>query len=244
LLVNTSRAATLIGVLLLCVTGIWLMVRVVRPRWSKMNFAVAATAGLLVLATVGSLVLMAGTDNNLGRWKQFERQFDAGNSRLLAAQACLTMLPESGVWGFGPGTFQTAFPYFTAEFGNRLKGRWIFAHQDYLQTLTEWGYAGTAGWVVFIGGALVFSWRKLVRRYRRGAVSLTARVLQFSTSIALAGVLIHALGDFPLQIPSIQLYFVALVSLLWSAEHWQHGARTSVVREPLAVVAKPLACAA
>lgn len=244
LLVNTSRAATLIGVLLLVVTGVWLVVRILCPRWSKVNFAVAAVAGLLVLATVGSLILMAGTDNNLGRWKQFGRQFDDNNSRLLAAQACVTMLPESGVWGFGPGTFQTAFPYFTAEFGNRLKGRWIFAHQDYLQTLTEWGYAGTAGWVVFIGGALIFSWRKLVRRFRRGAVSPAARVLQYMTCIALTGVLIHALGDFPLQIPSIQLYFIALVSFLWSAEHWQHAARQPVVRESSAVETEQLVCAA
>lgn len=244
LLVNTSRAATLIGVLLLLITGVWLFARILRLRWSKMTLAVAAVAGLLVLATVGSLILMAGTDNNLGRWKQFDRQFDAGNSRLLAAQVCVNMLPESGVWGFGPGTFQTAFPYFTAEFGSRLKGRWIFAHQDYLQTLTEWGYAGTAGWVVFIGGALVFSWRKLLRRSRRGVMSPAVRVLQFCSTIALAGVLLHALGDFPLQISSIQLYFVALTSFLWSAEHWQHVTRKPATREHAPAEAESLACAA
>ncbi len=223
MLVNTSRAATLIAAVLAMVAAAWVARRFFRERLTLRNVAMAGVAAVLVLGALASLTFMAGTEANAGRWRQFRQQLNEENPRLLAAQVCLTMIPEAGWGGFGPGTFQTAFPYFTADYGDKLRGRWIFAHQDYLQTVTEWGYAGTALWTVLFLGAGVHAWRTLRRRGRQGGVSDSARATHFAALVALAGVFVHALGDFPLQIVSIQLYVMALTALLWTAEEWMRA---------------------
>src|SRR5262249_40886655 len=68
----------------------------------------------------------------------------------------LAMAPDAGVLGFGPGTFRAAFPGYqlTYDFGNRTvpafwtTHSWTHAHQDYLQTVIEWGYCGALFWAI------------------------------------------------------------------------------------------------
>lgn len=227
-MVNTSRAANALAAGLLLLTGLWLTWQAFRGRFGAMSPATLAGTAALLLVVIGALAFITGIDSNLGRWRQFDKDLSDDNTRLLAARACLKMIPESGWWGFGPGTFETTFPYFTAEFGNRIRGRWIYAHEDYLQTLTEWGYVGFAGWSVLLGGAVVHSWR---HRSRQRHLKDTARSTHMGIQVALAGVFLHALVDFPLQIASIQLYTISLLGLLWSAGHWmKSNPRRTVTR--------------
>jgi len=221
-MVNTSRAANSLAAGLLLLTGIWLIWQAVKGRFGDISPASIAAATVLLVIVIGTLAFMTGLDSNLGRWRQFDKQLTEDNSRLLAARACLKMIPESGWWGFGPGTFESAFPYFTAEFGNQLRGRWIFAHQDYLQTLIEWGYVGGAMWAIAIFGGII---RSVVRgfRYRR-RLSTETRITHFALLVSASGVLLHALVDFPLQIASIQLYVIVLIGMLWSSHHWIQSA--------------------
>ena len=227
-MVNTSRAATAMAVFLVAITAIWVVWQGIQGRLGNVTPSTLIITGVLVVLLIGTLAYLTGLDSNASRWKQFDKQFTEDNSRLLAARVCLKMIPEAGWWGFGPGTFETAFPYFSEDFGKQLSGRWIYAHQDYLQTLTEWGYIGFGWWAALIGGALLYSWRQ---RFRIGSgVSDSARTTQFGLTIALTSVLGHALVDFPLQITSIQLYVLTLVSILWSSKHWMIGTRRTHVQ--------------
>lgn len=226
-IVNTSRAATALAVVLVFISGLWLLWQTLKGRLGNLAPSHLLVTGVLVLLVIGALAFMTGLDSNVVRWRQFNRQLTEDNSRLLAAEVCLKMIPESGWFGFGVGTFETAFPYFTAEFGDQLKGRWIYGHQDYLQTVTEWGYVGFACWATLIGGALAHSWR---RRLKIGiGASHSARTTHFGILIALAGVFGHAMVDYPLQIASIQLYTVVLLGFLWSSRHWIRSDRHPVV---------------
>ena len=217
-LVSGSRTASLLAVLMLLAWMIWIGVLLAKHELGAVQPATVIVSGVLVLLLLGALAVMAGHDLSWQRWSQFEQQLTASNSRLLAYRACLGMMPESGWWGFGPGTFQTAFPHFTHEFGKQIGGRWIYAHQDYLQTIVEWGYVGATAWAVLLVGGAGTALARAFRYWRD--LSLVDRVTLASFLSALLGALLHALVDFPLQVASIQLYVVVLLGMLWTSRYW------------------------
>jgi O-antigen ligase len=128
------------------------------------------------------------------------------------------MLPDAGWHGFGPGTFSLVFPHYTGDQASLIPGIWRYAHDDYLETLLEWGWVASIFWAVIFFGAmaqLFNQWR------RRRDLSTSDRVLAFTSVLALAGVAAHAFVDFPLQIASIQLYAGVCVGLGWGCRRWE-----------------------
>jgi hypothetical protein len=218
LMVNTSRAACALGFFLAAWWAGWIGWQFVQGRFGNVSPATIAIIVSVIVSLVAAVAVLTGIDSSFYRWRRFDRELTENNTRLLAAQVCLKMVPEAGWWGFGPGTFATAFPYFTHETGSQLRGQWNYAHQDYLQTITEWGCVGSAGWAALVCGGVAHSLRRAWRF--GGRLSDAARVTQFAVLTALLGVLLHALVDYPLQIASIQLYVAALLGVLWSADEW------------------------
>jgi len=136
---------------------------------------------------------------------------------------------------------------------------WRFLHEDYLQTLMEWGWAGGMFWaLVFFGGiatgiqnlrrqeklrrAAKINTRgyefnpgseKIVRSQKPGTWEWTPRqrLLLWLSVLSLTGVAAHALVDFPLQISSIQLYAATLLGTCWGSERWSNKQATP--RRPL-----------
>jgi hypothetical protein len=135
------------------------------------------------------------------------------------------MVADAGVCGFGPGTFQAVFPGYQRDydFGSRLvpglwvKGRWFHAHQDYFQTVIEWGWLGAAFWALLVFGGIGVA----VASYFRRGTEQAQRWLWFCSVLALGGVLVHALVDFPFQIASLQLYIAVLLGICWSGNSAQ-----------------------
>jgi O-antigen ligase len=72
----------------------------------------------------------------------------------------------------------------------------------------EWGWAGASAWVLLLGGGF---FKALVATRDRSDESLLAA----AAALALAGVMIHALMDFPLQIASLQLFTLVIAGLCW-----------------------------
>jgi O-antigen ligase len=105
------------------------------------------------------------------------------------------------------------FPFYTHHLGDEVGGVWRFAHQDYLQTIVEWGWVGAALWAVVFAGGVWLCFRN-ARALPSGDGS---RTLLFTAGLALCGIGLHALVDFPLQIASLQLYVVVFLGLGWGA---------------------------
>jgi O-antigen ligase len=223
---NSSRAAGGLALLLVCLWAGWLVWQRFRGRFEELHIAKLMIVAIALAGAVTAIAVIAGMDHTVRRWRQLDSQFTTDNTRLLAAKVCLDMVPQAGAVGFGPGTFQTTFPYFTHQYGDQLRGRWIFAHQDYLQTLVEWGYIGSALWAMVIVGAVGLSLSRAIGKGEH--LTDSARVTHFAVSTALLGVLLHALVDFPLQIASIQLYVAVMLGLLWSSRHWLSEPRQRV----------------
>ena len=87
-------------------------------------------------------------------------------------------------------------------------------HNDYLQTLVEWGWIGLLGWILLVGNAFRPLWRACRSRTMEWPLAVTA-------AIALGGVFIHAFVDCPLEVPVLQL-FTAVYLGLGLSFGWSH----------------------
>lgn len=205
--VNVSRAGAFLSALLAVVmvlSELWL------ARERLYSRVAAAVAAVTIAAAVAGLALSAGGELAWQKWGMLKVQLNDDNPRYLAAAVCREMVNDAGLWGFGPGTFAAAFPHYTGRLDYALRGVWMHAHEDYLQAAIEWGWIGAGLWgVLLFGGMARLLWR--------GHPEPDAR-LRLGCGLALAGMALHALVDFPFQIPSLQLYAAALLGVAWAKE--------------------------
>ena len=211
--VNVSRAGNAICALLLLGMIGWIVSA--RLRSLRSRRLVTATASAFLLAGAAAVLAISfGVDRTVLRWeRQWNSLFD--NSRYQVYEVLVSSaIPASGWWGHGPGTFARVFNIHRDLTGNPVKGWWINAHSDVLQTPVDYGWSGAAAWTILIGGALVAAALGARRRGRRPDES---EILSMACTFALAGVSLHAFVDFPLQISSLQLYTVVIAGLAWGA---------------------------
>jgi len=209
---NTSRMAQLIGIMIV----ICLLIRF-GPRLisgltrSERNVTLAGAAAIVFV--LFAIAQASHLEQPLHRWEKLGDQLPA-DARWAAAGVALHAFPEAGVLGFGPGTFRAVFPSFEKPADDSFKGGWRFLHEDYLQTVMEWGWLGSFVWALLFFGGIVVAIRRL-RRMRESA--WRQRVILLMSILALIGVALHALVDFPLQIESIQLYVATCLGVCWSS---------------------------
>ena len=217
---TASKAAIVITFLLLFALLLW-RARIVAVIWRGL-----ATPLLRVIAVAAfALALFAlgwfGWDMMMHRWTEEAWVSKSFGTRLLAYQACWSMHTDSGLWGFGPGTFRICFPFYTNYLGDKIEGFWRFAHDDYLQALIEWGWIGAGVGAVLFGGGIgtgIFNY------WRRGPLlARFDRMFLFTVILALIGVALHATVDFPLQIASLQLYAAVYLGISWGSRWWKEA---------------------
>lgn len=224
-LVNTSRGAQAITVLLLAGLGLWAGVRLMRGDGRR-----ARTARLtLAVAGVGCLVLGGAVVPHLHRvvqkWEQLPQVLTGDSGRMQVWPVAAAMARRSGPLGQGPGAFKMLLPR-SPLLTNAFYSRWIIqrpipgaqtsmwsqAHEDYLQTAVEFGWLGSfaAGTVLFGGIACV--WRAVRRDRGRPSTLVYVGVLA-----ALLAVALHSTFDFPQQVASLQLYVAVYLGIAWAA---------------------------
>jgi hypothetical protein len=172
----------------------------------------------LLIGAVALIVWGAGPGVTQDRWQRlFDSQRDATlTDRLSVDRACVAALPEAGLTGFGAGTFSAIFPGLEERLPQPPPGRWLFAHDDYLQTALEWGAVGASAWALYFFGAAA----RLATELRRDAWGPEDRTCAAGLLVSLAAVAAMALVDFPFQIASLQLEVAVIAGLGWSSRAW------------------------
>jgi hypothetical protein len=125
---------------------------------------------------------------------------------------------ENPLWGVGPNHFDFAFRRYRPEGVQYRPDR---VHNDYLNTLADWGIAGvvlvTSAWVM-LGIGLVKSWR--VARGSRNELGESKGRNRFAfmlgASLGLLAILFHSVVDFNMNIPANAILAITLMALLSS----------------------------
>ena len=213
---NTSRMGQFIGVLIALVLLGLFAGKFIR-RVGHVEWKTAVIAVLVGAATLWAITEVSHLDVSAKRWEKFQASL-AADARWVVDQAAIDALPTAGPFGFGPGAFSVVFPFFNLN--DTSPDGWLFLHNDYLQTLMEWGWVGGTLWAgVFLGGMFV-AIRGLTNKRRSRGWYPRQRLLLAVSLVALGGVALHAVVDFPLQIASIQLYAATYLGICWGAAAW------------------------
>jgi O-antigen ligase len=215
---NTSRMAQLIGVILIVSLLVSFVRRALRRR-GRVDYRSLLLGSGVVVFTLFAIARVSHLDQPLKRWNELSAQLPA-DARWLAFRAALRALGDASWFGFGPATFRVIFPYYTSGFGPRIEGTWRFLHEDYLQTLLEWGWLGSVLWGLLFFGGIVVAIRNLRTPERAHEWQPRYRRLLLVIVLALLGVALHSLVDFPLQIASLQLYVAVYLGICWGSNRW------------------------
>jgi O-Antigen ligase len=215
---NTSRMAQLIAVGSFVAVS-WHLGPALIRRFSRLQPKVALGGAAAILLTLFALGQAVHLEQPLNRWARLSEQVPI-DARWLASSVALGAVRDAGAFGFGPGTFRAVFPIYNSAANHPVLDGWRFLHEDYLQTWLEWGWFGSGLWALLFFGGMAVALRSL-RTSRARQWTPRRRVILPLIVIALAGVSVHALVDFPLQIMSIQLYVATYLGLCWGSVLWK-----------------------
>lgn len=192
-----SRMGVIVAVLVMAaVVAYGALRKGIRVRW--------------VLAAVLAAVLMVPAIWRTAReWRGCEGGWslpqlkDNAVHRLSVQGAVLGMVPDRWVTGFGAGTFEKAFPYYQPR---SLPGSYRHAHNEYTEGLVEFGLVGT-------GLILWLVWSACCRPVRDGRWVGLSGWERAGIWIALGGLLVHALSDFPFTTPAAGVLTAVVIGM-------------------------------
>jgi O-antigen ligase len=178
-------------------------------------------ASLVFFAVIVGGVLVIGPKSHF--FKSRVNQMVAGekfddDARLITWRPALEIWGENLWWGAGPGLFDERFRAFRPE---GLQQQPYRAHNDFLNTLTDWGVAGavivaTALGLLVVG--IIKTWR--VVRGPRQALGGRSESNRFAfvlgASVGLLALFFHSAVDFNMHIPANAILAITLMALLVS----------------------------
>lgn len=173
------------------------------------------TRGLLVpvglLAVTASVILVwidtAPIETKLARLQDVPEELTGSGQRAGAYRGTLAMFCDRWFLGIGAGTFAAVFPYYQPP---DVIGSWQYAHCDWLQYLAELGIVGS-GILVAVGIAASRRRQSATPAHEhRSSRSMT----RHAVTLALGGLGLHAVVDFPLHIAGVTTLAVVYFALL------------------------------
>ena len=152
------------------------------------------------------------------RWDMVTKELTESHSadvRPAVWRAAIRLWQEHLWWGAGPGHFDYRFRAFRPPTVQERPDR---VHNDYLNTLADWGVVGTL--LVAAAWGLLFAGVAQTWHYVRGSLgelggrSSNKFAFVFGASLGLLAILVHSVADFNMHIPANALLAVTWMALL------------------------------
>lgn len=171
---------------------------------------------IAVIALIGGgLIIVA--ERSFAIRSRMSTVFDPSNVRFQLWEAAGKQFQLAPAFGTGSRTYVQYGRTFRAP---QMHMDPVFAHNDWLQTLAEYGITGVLLVVGFVVAHLRQGWRRWLRMVARFSPGVTspaesrALALQMGTLSAISACLVHATMDFNLHIPANLLVTAFLFGML------------------------------
>jgi len=165
--------------------------------------------------------------------KRYEDTFETGhltNVRFDYWPAAIHIFEDHPLWGGGPGHFDSEFARYRPRV---VQMRPVYAHNDYLNTLAEWGVTGLA--IIAAACALLYygalkTWPALRQADLEAGAAQKSDRLAFliGACMGLLALLFHSVVDFNMHVPAnaaIAVTLMALISAQWrfaTERYWKN----------------------
>jgi O-antigen ligase len=166
---------------------------------------------LVALLAAGVLLVVLRNDFVMSRWDAFE---EGKNVRFQLVLDAIRIWQNSPIWGTGMASFDD----YHLRLPFQVQHRAVYAHNDYVNTLSDYGVVGSAIVLAFL---LAVAWFLFRGRSAVNERLILSRRLGWA---ALAAMAVHEVVDFNLHLPACALAFFAILGLATS--------RTYREREP------------
>lgn len=175
----------------------------------------------LMLVTLGSIWFVSTAQYSKDRFKGLFQSGKFDDTRFHIWKPAAKMWLDHPWTGVGPGHFDARFAQYRPE---SMQRRPVRAHNDYLNTLADWGVVGAglvaAAFALLFAGALK-SWKYVTRSQGDlGGSQGNRSAFLLGAVVSLATLLVHSMVDFNFHIPANALVAVTLMALI--AGHWRY----------------------
>jgi O-antigen ligase len=244
ILLGYAGVVMLAGIAVTVSRGAWLativgLVVFVALLLSQKQYRLPAVIVLGVLGVAAILMLPRAMFIRMRIEKMLADNELQENTRFAIWEPAVRMWQDYPIWGAGPGHFDSLFRSYRPQ-GVQMQPDWV--HNDYLNTLTDWGVVGTAivlaAWILLAVG-VAKTWRAVrPQPSDLGPVTGSTRfAFAVGAIVALSAILTHSWVDFNMHIPANAILCVSLMALLSSQirfttrQHWylMGGTTKSVV---------------
>jgi O-antigen ligase len=178
--------------------------------------------GALALAILGAAVLVLAQQFGAVEDRFGGGLINKGDGRVFYWKAAERIFQEHTWWGAGPGSFRYLYPRSANVYAQAIPKN---AHNDYLNTLCEWGLAGFAIVLAALGlllDGVIRIWPYMTRSSGDlGSKNSSRAAFVLGASLGLLSILIHSLVDFSMQVTADAVTAITLMALLTA--HWRFG---------------------
>ena len=165
------------------------------------------------------ILLLAGASMFGVRSWQAQKRFDSlgqANTRMQYWKAATQIWKQEFWFGSGAQSYDWRFRQVRPF---QVQGRPTYVHNDYLNTLTEYGAAGgliVGTGLIVLGWGVLRSWKYVRRTSDIGSKPSNRAATVFGCAIGLLAIAFHSATDFNMHIPANALIAVVLMAILAS----------------------------
>lgn len=175
--------------------------------------------GLLSLIVAAGIFLLPASEAIKARFEQIKTQRNVDvDTRYALWNSAITIWKANPWWGVGPAHYDHRFREYRPESVQQRPDR---AHNDFLNTLADWGAVG-AGLVAIAWGILALSSIKTWRFVRKvpkdigGSSQSTKAAFVVGSTAGLVAIFLHSAVDFNMHVPANAALVVTWFALLSS----------------------------